>query len=366
MPVKLNTLKHVLAHWELDELEWLEGCPLCKSNDTKILHENLVDYIFEAAGGTWQLQSCQSCECAYLNPRPSRKTIGRAYSTYYTHAPTESKEKALSGVRWLRRAIANGQRNRLYGTNLRPSLGYLSKGVAFLSRSFRNAIGTEAAGLVGVRPKAPGSSLVLDIGCGNGLALSRAREAGWRVMGIEPDPNAAISAAANGIEIVASDLLELPLRFNGTFERILLNHVIEHIHDPLVALRRCKDLLIPGGELWLETPNIASVGHEEFRADWRGLEPPRHLVIFGLNSIQNLLREAGFSRIHISKPRDVLNYMYERSCHIKNLRTARLNPDFSSKNPENSHTLVELVRRADQLIASEPNRSEFITLTASV
>jgi SAM-dependent methyltransferase len=365
MPGKSKPSRHVLAHWELDELEWLEGCPLCKSINTEVLHENLVDYIFEAAGGKWQLQSCRACECAYLNPRPSRETIGRAYSTYYTHAPSEPEARALSGVRWLRRAIANGQRNSLYGTSLRPSLGYASKGLALLSRSFRNAIGTEAAGLAGVRPKTPGSSLILDIGCGNGLALSRARDAGWRVMGIEPDPNAARSAAANGIDIVASDLLELPPRFNGSFERILLNHVIEHIHDPLVALRSCKDLLIPGGELWLETPNIASVGHEEFRADWRGLEPPRHLVIFGLNSLQNLLREAGFSKINISKPRDVLNYMYERSSHIKNQRIAQSNPSFSSENPENSHSLAELVRRADKLISSEPNRSEFITLTAS-
>ncbi len=358
--------KHPLAHWALEELEWLEGCPLCKSMDAEVLHKNLVDHIFEAAGGKWQLQSCRACECAYLNPRPSRKTIGRAYSTYYTHAPIEAKEQAQSGVRWLRRAIANGQRNSLFGTNLRPSLGYLSKGVALISRSFRNAMCTEAAGLVGVRPKNPGLSTILDIGCGNGLTLSRARDAGWRVKGIEPDPSAAALATAKGIETVASDLFELPLSFNASFERILLNHVIEHIHDPLAALRRCKDLLMPGGELWLETPNLASVGHQEFGADWRGLEPPRHLVIFEINSLQNILIKAGFRKINVSKPRDVVNYMYERSSYIKERRIAQLKPDFLSEHSESSPSVQELVKRADRLIAREPNRSEFITLTASL
>lgn len=366
MQINSSVSKPPLANWEQHELEWLNACPICESRNIQLLHEGIQDYIFAAAGGKWKLFSCTSCKCAYLNPRPNRETIGRAYSTYYTHGAADSKSKHLSGIRWLRRALANGYRNRLYGTCLRPSLGQLGCFVSRFSRQFSNSIETEAAGLAGVRPKKPGISTILDIGCGSGLALCRAREAGWRVMGIEPDPNAALAATAAGIEIIAPDLADLPPRFNGTFERILLNHVIEHVHDPLRMLRRCKDLLVPGGELWLETPNLTSVGHEEFGIDWRGLEAPRHLVIFELNSLLLSLKEAGFNEINISKPRDVLNYMFERSGYIKQQRLLHSTDKVLSAQITSSQTLFELTKRARETTLKQPNRSEFITLTASI
>jgi 2-polyprenyl-3-methyl-5-hydroxy-6-metoxy-1,4-benzoquinol methylase len=365
MSINRVASKSPLASWERDELEWLKACPVCQSQNSQILHDALVDYIFAAAHGHWKLLSCTDCKCSYLNPRPNRKTIGRAYSTYYTHGGAEKQNESLNGVRWIRRALANGYRNHLYGTNLSPSLGQLGNGVALLSRRFRNAIETEAAGISGVRPKIPGVSTILDIGCGSGLALSRARDAGWLVMGIEPDPSAAKSAAAACIEIIASDLSELPARFNGTFERILLNHVIEHVHDPLSMLIRCKELLTPKGELWLETPNLTSLGHEEFGIDWRGLEPPRHLVIFESSSLQSLLTEAGFKNVNLLKPRDVLNYMYERSNFIKKQRTAQSKSSFSNQGDKVSKELDQLIRRARSKIAKQPSRSEFLTLTAS-
>ena len=365
MLIKDGGSNNTLAHWEKDELEWLKTCPVCGSEDSNPLHEGLTDYNFAAAGGKWRLLTCTRCQCAYLNPRPNRKTIGRAYSTYYTHSPVAAAGDTMTGVRWLRRALANGYRNYLYGTNLRPSLGRVGSAVALLSRSFRNAIDTEAAGLKGAKPKHPGSSTILDIGCGSGLALVRARDSGWRVMGIEPDPNAARATTAMGIEIIASDLSELPLRFDGTFERILLNHVIEHVHDPLAMLRRCKDLLAPGGELWLETPNLASLGHQVFGSDWRGLEPPRHLVIFESNSLVLSLREAGFTKIQISKPRDVLNYMFERSSYIRQTRIIEAGSEVLTLHNNATAVLSQLIKRAAASVAKESGRSEFLTLTAS-
>ena len=366
MSINCSASKLPLARWEEDELELLEGCPVCESQNSQTLHDGLVDYIFAAADGRWKLLLCMDCNCSYLNPRPNSKTIGRAYSTYYTHRALEDQTEALTGIRWMRRALANGYRNHLYGTKLRPSLGQFGNCTAVLSRRFRNAIETEAAGISGVRPTIPGVSTILDIGCGSGLALSRARDAGWRVMGIEPDPSAAQSAAALGVEIVASDLSGLPVRFDGTFERILLNHVIEHVHDSLSMLLRCKELLAPGGELWLETPNLASSGHEEFGIDWRGLEPPRHLVIFESSSLQFLLAKAGFNKINLLKPRDVLNYMFERSSYIRRQRTGQISFDASAAKDDSYRTLSQMVRKASSKIDEQPSRSEFITLTARV
>ena len=39
---------------------------------------------------------------------------------------------------------------------------------------------------------------------------------------------------------------------------------------------------------------VRALGHRLHGADWRGLEPPRHLQLFTANGLVRLLREAGF------------------------------------------------------------------------
>jgi hypothetical protein len=48
----------------------------------------------------------------------------------------------------------------------------------------------------------------------------------------------------------------------------------------------------------LETPNIESIGHNYFGINWRGLEPPRHLVLFSPKALWATLVKAGFADIH--------------------------------------------------------------------
>ena len=53
-------------------------------------------------------------------------------------------------------------------------------------------------------------------------------------------------------------------------------------------------LLRPGGTLWLQTPNIDSIGHKIYGLNWRGLEPPRHLVLMTMQTLRKILENAGF------------------------------------------------------------------------
>ena len=60
-------------------------------------------------------------------------------------------------------------------------------------------------------------------------------------------------------------------------------------------------LLRPGGTLWLQTPNIDSWGYREFGADWRALDPPRHLCLFQVQGLCDTLRlELAGTGIHVS------------------------------------------------------------------
>jgi SAM-dependent methyltransferase len=138
--------------------------------------------------------------------------------------------------------------------------------------------------------------MLLDVGCGSGSFLQIAQSCGWTVMGVEPDPKAVAYGREQGLNIVQGSI-ELFEGQESMFDVITLSHVIEHVHDPVALLRSCHRLLKPNGQIWLETPNIDSLGHSRYGRDWHGLDPPRHLVLFDPQSLIMALHRAGFNKI---------------------------------------------------------------------
>lgn len=53
-------------------------------------------------------------------------------------------------------------------------------------------------------------------------------------------------------------------------------------------------LLKSGGVLWLDTPNVSSLGAMRCGPHWRGLKAPRHMVLFCPSSMHEALTAAGF------------------------------------------------------------------------
>jgi len=93
--------------------------------------------------------------------------------------------------------------------------------------------------------------------------------------------------------------------------------VIEHVHDPKSALRQSFRLLKPNGKLYLETPNIESVGHKEFGENWRALEPPRHLTIFSWAALENFLAQLGFDILRHPCAPDIYPKVEAKSLSLK-------------------------------------------------
>ena len=76
------------------------------------------------------------------------------------------------------------------------------------------------------------------------------------VQGLEPDATAAETAEQSGVPVVRR-LLDQAVRAES-FDAITMNHVIEHLHDPVDAPRICHELVSPQGVLWIATPNLGS------------------------------------------------------------------------------------------------------------
>jgi 2-polyprenyl-3-methyl-5-hydroxy-6-metoxy-1,4-benzoquinol methylase len=280
-----------MKFWPLEDLERVSACPACGGSGAVCL-SNLTDIVFKCADGEWSMKQCQSCSSGYLDPRPTPNSIHRAYAVYYTHGDNENtrESKLLPKTGWFHSAI-NGRLNLLYGLKRQPASAVLGKLLTFVPfiGSFFDPLGRSLH-----RPPFAGASL-LDFGCGDGRFLHFAKEMGWSVVGVDFDEKAVLAARAIGLDVRLGGFESI--RPEERFDAITMSHVIEHVHDPIYTLRRCFDLLKPDGILNVETPNFEALGRHRFGEFWRGMEVPRHLVIFTEDSLKNALQRCGFSHI---------------------------------------------------------------------
>jgi SAM-dependent methyltransferase len=132
---------------------------------------------------------------------------------------------------------------------------------------------------------------VLDVGCATGSFLSLARAGGWEVAGVEVAAYARGVASARAGVAISATLGDLPA--GRRYDVVTLHHVLEHVESPLDFLR---DEVLPrvGRRLLVEVPNFASLGARADGPRWRDLRPDQHLRHFTPETLQPILRQAGF------------------------------------------------------------------------
>jgi 2-polyprenyl-3-methyl-5-hydroxy-6-metoxy-1,4-benzoquinol methylase len=343
--------KIVSDEWPANGLESVKECPVCGSARRRVLYGGLRDNVFFCAPGDWVLHDCLDCRSAYLDPRPSAATLHLAYRTYYTHEEQEPiSASSLRGLRYVRRVLANGYKNWRFGARLKPS-NWLGAPLVFLLPFQRTAIERAFRSL----PRTAKHGRLLDIGFGSGAFLDAARAIGWEVTGIDTDSKVVSNALKRGLNVYQGDLEVLAGESNA-FDVITLSHVIEHVHKPIPVLEACYRLLKPGGKLWLETPNINSLGRMRFRNNWRGLETPRHLVIFNRRSLHTALNQIGFTDVRDASQPPCFS-MYSSSQRMKQ----RLDPE---ENRPVSTLLKGEIIAVGFLESWLKSRREYVSVTA--
>ena len=232
-------------------LETISNCPICESTSFKD-YLDCTDYL--VSGETFSIQKCTNCRFLFTNPRPDQKSIVKYYksNSYVSHS-----NKSNSPINVLYRII---RKHTLY-QKLRMINKFSMQGS------------------------------ILDYGCGTGHFISHAQSKGWKVTGIEPDPNARkIAENSIGKDRLFYSLDQLEAE---TFNVITLFHVLEHIHDLNQTISKLVDSLSDQGILIIAVPNHNSYDAQKYKAEWAAFDLPRHLYHFDNNSIPRLSQKNG-------------------------------------------------------------------------
>lgn len=196
--------------------------------------------------GPFTVLECVACEYGVTDPQLSAEELTRFYPSGYYEDFYEHTGRATGN--WLYRLRDRFRRGSATRRYRRPPFD-----------------------LSGVVPGA-----VLDVGCGAGELLEDFARRGWETYGIDPSAAAVAAAGRRGAKTHQGTLKDQPWEV-GTFDLIVFQHSLEHIVDPVDAVRRACGLLAKGGLLVVAVPNWSCWQRRFlFRNRWFALDLPRH------------------------------------------------------------------------------------------
>jgi len=236
-------------------------CPVCGNEKWTVVYK--IDQ--------WEIGQCTVCAFARIDPLPRRETR----SEHYT------KEETI-------------KRNRKKRT---PSQKFFGK----MKRFFNKTVNRNKGEIFYKKLSQylfPGAR-VLDVGCGDGTSLRLAIKK-FICVGIDiSEYQAALVKEQGYAKAIAGDFLTTDFK-GERYDGITLVSLLEHLDDPMQAMKKCFDILNSGGVLLIKAVNYGCLNRRIGREVWTGFRPPDHVVYFTRSNLKRLLKRIGFTKIKIS------------------------------------------------------------------
>ena len=211
-------------------------CPICQSSDCAVSERALVDNVLGTDLLDADLLICLSCGHGYLSDVLEGEALSQAYKGYYTQSALgSSHDPVFSYFKPLFRLLSK----RVFTPWSLVQWPFFLLGAPNDRRSVR------------FLPFSGEHKSVLDVGCGNGRFLSRCRELGYAVKGIDVDPISVQLVRSLGIEAemtTISDhnaqLVSSELTRNCKYDYVTSSHVIEHVANPRLDINACLTFFV--------------------------------------------------------------------------------------------------------------------------
>ncbi len=149
-----------------------------------------------------------------------------------------------------------------------------------LTRTMIDALHKEGMFRAGLR--------VLDVGCGQGLALEHFRRLGLEAVGVTLGPDVAV-CLGKGLDVRPMDQNFLDFG-DDEFDLLWCRHVLEHSIAPFFTLIEYHRVTKPGGIAYVEVPAPDTSAHHETN--------PNHYSVLPRSNWLSLFARAGFTMTH--------------------------------------------------------------------
>jgi 2-polyprenyl-3-methyl-5-hydroxy-6-metoxy-1,4-benzoquinol methylase len=195
-------------------------CPLCAGIDFRILASN------DRYNMRIQTVGCRQCGFVMTNPMPSEDSMKEFYKHHYRHYYRKTGTPTMQYIEEFNLA-----------DRARYTANYLQQQNLFFRRA-----------------------RILDVGCGEGSLLKeiKQRMPSVQTVGVEPDVAFAEFARDYLQSKVYLSLAELSESGESAFDLIIVNHVLEHVENPVDLLSRLKNIIGRYGSIYVDVPDICA------------------------------------------------------------------------------------------------------------
>lgn len=137
----------------------------------------------------------------------------------------------------------------------------------------------------------PAGAAVLDVGCGQGVALKHFVAKGFKTTGITLNRTDVEECRKQGYDVLEMDqsFLDFP---DATFDLIWCRHCLEHSVFPYFTLSEFSRVLKPGGWLYIEVPAPDTSSQHQTNKN--------HYSVMGKSMLASLIVRSGFRIVDIA------------------------------------------------------------------
>jgi SAM-dependent methyltransferase len=243
------------------------SCPLCAGPGRHVRTMPVDAKTFEPTAHG-RVHRCEACGFEYIAPRPTPQETAGFYdiSGYYTQGGFDPAASAVA------RGLLSRLRNHL---------------------AWRFDRSDDMIDVITRR--LPRGAQVVDIGSGDGWQIKLLSQRGFRMTGVERDTKSA-SLQGEPAQVFEGSAEALPGELpRGSFDAVMFKQVLEHLVDPVHALRNAAQLLKPGGVMFVEVPNNESAIAQQSGLSWEHMDVPRHINFFTQQTLQASATAAGLA-----------------------------------------------------------------------
>ena len=244
-----------------------QACPFCSQSKPSL------KYRFEDCA----ILRCGECDLMWLYPRPELEQLHKVYDEgYYQNKEFFQKDG-----------------NKLYGY-----VDYLAERIN-KQYDYQRVVGRVKKMLPEQGVGSDEKRRWLDVGCGLGFLMDVAFDQGFQVKGVEFNRSAIRYIQSKFTFPVEYGLVQ-EVKFDGVFDVISLFDVIEHMADPVDAMRFLRGIIAPDGVCVIQTMDCGSLMSRLIGKHLEDFRRTReHLYFFTRGAITRMLNETGWEVVEI-------------------------------------------------------------------